>query len=205
LCTCWRRLGVPFIDPRGQEPLEFILEGNICFLSGRAPDSPVHHRTGPVACPVHDLLPKQAQLTVGATFDLAHRSLSGAHRTVWCANYPLAQATRRPLFVLPTVGTVDRWLTGQSDAPPDSPVNYSRAPPNFSRERPVHRSSAWRIRHCPVSQAEQSFGCTEPILFAIIFSLFLALRENMLVLKNSSLSLETHLVLVLHFFSIWHY
>jgi hypothetical protein len=23
----------------------------------------------------------------------------------------------------------DRWLTGQSDAPPDSPVNYSRTPP----------------------------------------------------------------------------
>jgi hypothetical protein len=28
------------------------LEGNICFLSGGAPDSPVHHRTGTVACPV---------------------------------------------------------------------------------------------------------------------------------------------------------
>jgi hypothetical protein len=24
-----------------------------------------------------------------------------------------------------------RWLTGQSGAPPDSPVNYSRTPPNF--------------------------------------------------------------------------
>jgi hypothetical protein len=179
----------------------------------------VHHRTGPVACPVHDLLPKQAQLTVGATFNLAHRTLSGAHRTVRCANYPLALATRRPLIVLPTVGAVDRWLTGQSGAPPDSPVNYSRAPPNFSRERPVHRSSAWRTRHCPVhhrtlsgappdspvSQTEHSFGCTEPRLFAILFSLFLALRQNMLVLKNSSLSLETHLVLVLHFFNIWHY
>jgi hypothetical protein len=110
----------------------------------------VAHRTGPVACPVHDLLAKQAQLTVGATFDLAHRTQSGAHRTVRCANYPLAQATRRPLLALRTVGAVDRWLTGQSGAPPDSPVNYSRAPPNFSRERPVHRSSAWRTRHCPV-------------------------------------------------------
>jgi hypothetical protein len=55
-----------------------------------------------------------------------------------------------------------------------------------------------------VSQTEQSFGCTEPRLFAILFSLFLALRQNMLVLKNNSPSLETHLVLVLHFFSIWH-
>jgi hypothetical protein len=89
--------------------LEFILEGNICFLSGGAPDSPVHHRTGPVACPVRDLFPKRAQLTVGATVVLAHR-------TVRCANYPLAQATRRPLIALPTVGAIDRWLTGQSGA-----------------------------------------------------------------------------------------
>jgi hypothetical protein len=130
--------------------LEFIFEGNICFLSGGAPDSPVHHRTGPVACSVRDLLPKQAQLTVGETFDLAHRTLSGAHRTVRCANYLLAQATRRPLIALPTVGTVDRWLTGQFDAPPDSPVNYSRMSPNFSREWSVHWSSVWRTGHCPV-------------------------------------------------------
>jgi hypothetical protein len=35
---------------------------------------------------------------------------------------------------------------------PDNPVNYSRTPPNFAREWPVHRSSAWRIGHCPVHQ-----------------------------------------------------
>jgi hypothetical protein len=111
--------------------LESILEGNTCILSGGAPDSPVHHRTGPVACSVHDLLPNQAQLIVGATVILAHRTLSGAHRTVRCANYPLAQSTRRPLIALLTVGAVDRWFTGQSGAPPDSPLNYSRMPPNF--------------------------------------------------------------------------
>jgi hypothetical protein len=33
-----------------------------------------------------------------------------------------------------------RWLTGQSGAPPDSPVNYSRTPLKFSREWPVRRS-----------------------------------------------------------------
>jgi hypothetical protein len=111
--------------------LESILEGNTCILSGGAPDSPVHHRTGPVACSVRDLLPNQAQLTVGATVVLAHRTLSDAHRTVRCANYPLVQATRRPLIALPTVGAVDHWLTGQSGAPPDSPVNYSSTPPNY--------------------------------------------------------------------------
>jgi hypothetical protein len=113
-------------------------------------DSPVHHQTGPITCPVRDLFPKRAQLTVGATVVLAHRTLSGAHRTVRCANYPLVQATRRPLIALPTVGAIDCWLTGQSGAPPDSPVNYSSTPPNLSRERPVHRSSAWRTGHCPV-------------------------------------------------------
>jgi hypothetical protein len=101
------------------------------FLLGGAPDSPVHHRTGLVACPVCDLLPKWAQLIVGAMVFLAHRTLFGAHRTVRCTNYPLAQATRRPLIALPTVGAVNRWITGQSGAPPDSPVNYSRTPPNF--------------------------------------------------------------------------
>jgi hypothetical protein len=130
--------------------LEFILEGNICFLSGGASDSPVHHRTGPVACPVCDLLPNRAQLTVGATVVLAHRTQPDTHRTVRCANYPLAQAMRRPLIALPTVGAVDRWLTGQSSAPPDSPMNYSRTPPNFSRERPVHRSLVWYTGHCLV-------------------------------------------------------
>jgi hypothetical protein len=30
------------------------------------------------------------------------------------------------------------------------PVNYSRTPPNISRERPVHRKPAWRTGHCPV-------------------------------------------------------
>jgi hypothetical protein len=32
----------------------------------------------------------------------------------------------------------------------DSPVNYSRSSPHFSRERAVHRSSAWRTGHCTV-------------------------------------------------------
>jgi hypothetical protein len=70
-----------------------------------------------------DLLPNLAQMTVAASWQLAHR-------TVRCP--------------LPTVGVghaspadcaADRcaggcWLTGQSGTPPDSPVNYSRTPPN---------------------------------------------------------------------------
>jgi hypothetical protein len=58
---------------------------------------------------------------------------------------PLARATRRPRIVQPTVGAGhasptdyaadrcagDHWLTGQSGAPPDSPMNYSCTPPKF--------------------------------------------------------------------------
>jgi hypothetical protein len=44
----------------------------------------------------------------------------------------------------------DRWLTGQSGAPPDSPVNYSHTLQNISRERPFHRSPVWRTGHGPV-------------------------------------------------------
>jgi hypothetical protein len=57
------------------------------------------------------------------------------HRTVWCT-------------------------TGQSGAPPDSPVNYSRDATSFSRERRVRRRSAWvraqmthRIVRCTTGQS----------------------------------------------------
>jgi hypothetical protein len=45
----------------------------------------------------------------------------------------------RPL-ARPTVGPADRWLTGQSSAPPDSPVNYSRTPLITSRKQQVRLS-----------------------------------------------------------------
>jgi hypothetical protein len=43
-----------------------------------------------------------------------------------------------------------RWLTGQSGAPLDSPVIYSRTSPKFSRERPVCRKLVWHTGHCLV-------------------------------------------------------
>jgi hypothetical protein len=104
-----------------------------------------------------DLLPFLAQPTVGSSGWLAHQTLSGAHRT-------LSGAHRTVRCPQPTVGwghtscadcAADRciggrWLNGQSGAPPDSPVNYSRTPPTNSREWPVHQSPAWRTGHCPV-------------------------------------------------------
>jgi hypothetical protein len=116
--------------------LRAFQEGNSCLLSPGAPDSPVHHRTLFGA----DLFPYLAKLTVAVLEPLAHRTLSGAHRTVRCPFRPLALATRRARILRLTVGPADCWLTGQSGAPPDTPVIYSRTPPSKSREQPVRQS-----------------------------------------------------------------
>ena len=96
-----------------------IQEGNSFLLSVGAPDSPVHHRTLSGA----DFFPILAQPTVEDLEPLAHRTIRCPHLTV-------GSATRHARIARPTVGAADRWLTGQSGAPPDSPVNYSRTPPS---------------------------------------------------------------------------
>jgi hypothetical protein len=115
--------------------LRAFQEGNSCLLSPGAPDSPVHHRTLSGA----NLFPYLAKPTVAVLEPLAHRTLSGAHRTVRCPFRPLALAMRRARIPRPTVGPADCWLTGQSGAPPDSPMIYSRTPLIASREQPVDR------------------------------------------------------------------
>jgi hypothetical protein len=113
--------------------LRAFQEGNSCLLSPGAPDSPVHHRTLSGA----DLFPYLVKPTVAVLEPLVHRILSGAHWTVRCPFRPLALATRRARIPRPTVGPANCWLTGQSGAPPDSPVIYSRTPLIASREQPV--------------------------------------------------------------------
>jgi hypothetical protein len=78
------RLGVPFIAPRqlgavgdqlGKQFLPFV---EWCIgQSGAPPDSHC-------SCSVRDLLPYRAHPTVAPRGWLAHRTLSGAHRTVRC-------------------------------------------------------------------------------------------------------------------------
>jgi hypothetical protein len=41
----------------------------------------------------------------------------------------IGAATRHTQISRPTVGAGDRWLTGQSGAPPDNPVNFSHVAP----------------------------------------------------------------------------
>jgi hypothetical protein len=51
----------------------------------------------------------------------------------------------------------DCWLTGQSGAPPDSPVIYSRTPPLKSREQPVDRRQPGAPDTVRCTQTEQPF------------------------------------------------
>jgi hypothetical protein len=86
-----------------------------------------------------DLLPKLAQSIVADLEPLARRTLSSAHRIVRCPHQTVGSATRHARIARPTIDAVDRWLTRQSGAPPDSPVNFSRTPPTNSREWPIDR------------------------------------------------------------------
>jgi hypothetical protein len=97
------RLGVPFIAPRQLEA--------VGGQQGRLSLTSVGWRTGQSGAPLDshcrrsgaDLLPVLAQTTVESPGQMAHRTLSGAHRTVRCPCRPLARATRRPRIARPTV------------------------------------------------------------------------------------------------------
>jgi hypothetical protein len=117
------RLGVPFIAPRqlgavggnfGRQILPSV--GWRTGQSGVPPDSPC-------SCPVRDLLPFLAHPTVVDFWQLVHRTLSGAHRTVRCPLPTVGAPTRRARSAWPTVGSSD------------SPVNFSRTSLNVSQER----------------------------------------------------------------------
>jgi hypothetical protein len=118
------RLGVPFIAPRqlgavgGQQGRpKFPSVGWCTGQSGAPPDNHC-------SCPVHDLLPILAQLTVATLGWLAHR-------TVRCPLPTVGAGHASPANCATDHCAGGRWLTGQSGAPPNSPVNYSRTPPNF--------------------------------------------------------------------------
>jgi hypothetical protein len=126
------RLGVPFIAPRqlgavGSNPGRQFLPsvGWRTEQSGAPPD--IHCSQSGVDC-----FPKLAQPTVEDLESLAHRTVRCPHPTV-------GSATRHARIAWPTVGAVDRWLTGQSGAPPDSPVIFSRTLLTVSRERRLRR------------------------------------------------------------------
>jgi hypothetical protein len=146
------------------------LEGQTCLLSGGAPDTPVHHRTVTVAvrCAISFLFWRIRPLVLGVDWRTRHCPVHTGQSGV--PNRPLLWATRHPHITRPTVGAGDRWLTGQSSAPPDNPVNYSRTP-LLSREQPVHRRLAWRTGQSGVPD-RAGVGCTQPTL-SLFFSSYL--------------------------------
>jgi hypothetical protein len=157
------RLGVPFIAPRQLGAVESIPGRQ--FLpsvawhtgqSGAPPDT--------VRCRFLSFFGEADRCSLGAV---------GAPDTVRCPFRPLALATRRARILRPTVGPADCWLTGQSGAPPDSPVIYSRTSPMISQEQQVCLSQPGAsntvrcttgqspVHHRTVrcTQTAQSLGC----------------------------------------------
>jgi hypothetical protein len=103
------RLGVPFIAPRqlravgGQLGRPNLPSAGWCTGQSGAPlDSHC-------SCPVRDLLPNLVHPTVGPRGRLAHRTLSGAHRTVRCAQPPVVAG-----HASPAARATGCWLTRQS-------------------------------------------------------------------------------------------
>jgi hypothetical protein len=124
------RLGVPFIVPRqlgavgSQQGRQFL--PSVGWRTGQSGAPPDSHCSMSGA----DLLPNLAQPAVATPGCLAHRTLSGAHRTVRCPQPTVGAGHTSPADCEADHYAGNRWLTGQSGAPPDNPVNYSRTPPS---------------------------------------------------------------------------
>jgi hypothetical protein len=141
------------------------LEGQTCLLSGGAPDSPVHHRTVTVAvrCAISFHIWHTRSLVLGVGWRTGHCPVHIGQSGV--PNRPLLRATHRPWIAQPTVGAGDRWLTGQSGAPPDSPVNYSHTPLHFSESSQFIAGQPGAPDTVLCARPEQILGCSQPSLF----------------------------------------
>jgi hypothetical protein len=112
-------------------PLSWIAqEGYPCLLSRGAPDSLVHYRTATVhvRCAISFQFWRSRPLQICDS--LAHQTLSGVHRIVQCPLPAVGAGHASPVDCVADRCAGGRWLTGQSGAPSDSPVNYSRTLPN---------------------------------------------------------------------------
>jgi hypothetical protein len=149
------------------------LVGNSCLLSSDAPDNPLHHRTTTITvrCAISFHIGHSRPLVLGIGWRTRHCPVHTGQSGV--PNRPLTRATCRALIVRPTVGRWRSWLTGQSGAPPDNPVIYSRVTPPFPESAQL-ASSQPGAPDSPVCQAGAGFGCPEPFLFNS-FPLFLAI------------------------------
>jgi hypothetical protein len=168
------RLGVPFIAPRQLGAVGGILGRpklpSVGWRTGQSGVPPDSH----CSCPVHDFLPFLAQPTGATSGWLAQQTLSGAHRTIRCPLPTVGASHVSPADLAAGCCAGGRWLTGQSGAPPDNPMNYSRTPPT-TPESSQFAGSQPGAPDSPVCQTEQSLGCFEPSSSLLSFSLILAL------------------------------
>jgi hypothetical protein len=161
------------------------LKGQSCLLSSGAPESPVHHRTVTVAvrCTISFQIWRIRPLVLGVGWRTRHCPVHTGQSGV--PNRPLLLATRRPRIAQLTVGAGDRWLTGQSGAPSDNSVNYSRTPLRFPESSPFTAGQPGApdtvqctTGHCPVCLAKVGVGCTQPTLFLFFSSSFVTVSST---------------------------
>ena len=149
------RLGVPFIAPRQLGAVESI--------PGRQFLPSVAWRTGQSGAP-----PDTVRCGFLSFFGEANRwrfGAVGAPDTVRCTpNSPVPPSDRWLGHASRADYAADRWLTGQSGAPPDSPVIYSRTPPprpessQFARASLAHRTLSGAPSDSPVLQCDRWLG-----------------------------------------------
>jgi hypothetical protein len=108
-------LWVPFIAPRQLgavgDNLGRLILPYVGWRTGQSGAPPNNH----YSCPVRDLLPNMAQPTIALSWQLAHRTLSSAHRTVRCPLPTVGVGHASPADCTTDRCAGGRWLTGQSD------------------------------------------------------------------------------------------
>jgi hypothetical protein len=106
------RLGVTFIATRQLGAIGGQLGRpnlpSVEWYTGQSGAPPDSH----CSCPVRDLLPFLAHPIVGPRGQLTHRTLSGAHRTVRCAQPTIDAGHASPADCATDRCAGDRWLTG---------------------------------------------------------------------------------------------
>jgi hypothetical protein len=141
-------------------------------------------------CPVRISFLIWRSRPLAALEPLAHRTLSGAHRTVRCPLLAVGSATRRARIKRSTVGPATVGSPDTVRCTPDSPVNYSRTPLISSREQQVLLSqpgapdTVWYTTGQSGAPRQNWLWLNKAISSLIRFLLFPALRHNTLVSKT---------------------
>jgi hypothetical protein len=115
--------------------------------------------------------------------DRCNFGLVGAPDTVRCPQPTVGTGHASPADCAANHCAGGRWLTGQSGAPPDSPVNYSHTPPKFPESglfAGVQPGAPDTVR-CTTGQSgvpdRAESWLLQPSPFLLLFSLILALRQ----------------------------